>query len=129
LGAYAIDWVLLYIVLTVLSYIMGGGSTVQSNSTAYPFLVILVILLPAFYFIWFWSDSGRTLGQKVLGLKVVRPDGSLLTVQGAVVRYIGYVVSAIPIGLGFLWMLWDPQGQTWTDKIAGTEVIVTGSSR
>jgi hypothetical protein len=26
------------------------------------------------------------------------------------------------VGLGYFWMLWDEQQQTWHDKIAGTTV-------
>ena len=33
------------------------------------------------------------------------------------------IVSSIPLGLGYLWMLWDPESQTWHDKIVGTIVI------
>ncbi len=128
LGAYLIDWVLVYIVLAVLTY-AAGGSNAKAGSASYDFLALLFFLLPAFYFSWFWADSGRTLGHRILGLQVVRRDGGPLTVSGAIIRYAGYLISAIPFGLGFFWMLWDPQAQTWADKIAGTEVIVTGPGR
>ena len=32
-------------------------------------------------------------------------------------------LSLLPLGLGYLWMLWDPQQQTWHDKICGTMVV------
>ncbi len=89
----------------------------------------MLILLSMFYFSWFWADSGRTLGNRILGLQVVRRDGSLLSVEGALIRYLGYVLGFCTLSLGFLWMLWDPQAQTWADKIAGTEVIVIGPGR
>jgi uncharacterized RDD family membrane protein YckC len=128
LGSYLIDWALVYVLLLVLIY-ASGASNAKVGSTAYDFVLLLFFLLPAFYFSWFWADSGRTIGHRILGLKVVRRDGSPLTVQVALIRYLGYLISGIPLGLGFLWMLWDPQGQTWADKIAGTEVIVTGTGR
>lgn len=39
------------------------------------------------------------------------------------VRYIGRIVSNIPIYLGYFWMLWDRENQTWHDKFAGSVVV------
>ena len=41
----------------------------------------------------------------------------------ALLRYVGYIVSGIAIGLGFLWIIWDDKKQGWHDKIASTKVI------
>ena len=38
-------------------------------------------------------------------------------------RYFGRWVSAIPCLLGYFWMLWDKEKQTWHDKFA-TDVVV-----
>ena len=38
-------------------------------------------------------------------------------------RYFAYIVSTIPLGLGYLWAAWDPQKQTWHDKLARTFVV------
>ena len=40
-----------------------------------------------------------------------------------VARYIGYYVSLLPFGLGFIWIAFDARKQGWHDKIAGTVVI------
>ncbi|HUE75473.1 MAG TPA: RDD family protein [Chloroflexota bacterium] len=53
----------------------------------------------------------------------MQTDGSNLDVVGAIIRYIGAIVAAIPFGLGYLWVIWDPNKQGWHDKIAGTYVI------
>ena len=39
------------------------------------------------------------------------------------IRYLGYYVSAIPFGLGLLWVAFDPRKQGWHDKMAGTVVV------
>lgn len=66
---------------------------------------------------------GRTLGKLVLGLRVVRTDGTPLGFSRAFLRYLGYMIALIPFGLGVLWVAWDDQKQGWHDKIAGTFVI------
>ena len=49
--------------------------------------------------------------------------GGLIDMGTALLRYVGYIVSAIPLALGFLWIIWDPEKQGWHDKIAKTRVI------
>jgi uncharacterized RDD family membrane protein YckC len=38
-------------------------------------------------------------------------------------RYFAYYLSTILLGLGFLWIIWDPKKQGWHDKLAGTVVV------
>lgn len=84
----------------------------------------LSFLLGAAYAVYFWSSSGQTPGKQVMKLKVVKADGgAILTPGEAIVRYIGQIISAIPLALGYLWVLWDPKHEAWHDKIAGTKVI------
>jgi uncharacterized RDD family membrane protein YckC len=58
-----------------------------------------------------------------MGLKVVTTDGSPLSWGRALLRYIGYIISAAAFSLGFLWLAYDPKRQGWHDKIARTVVI------
>jgi uncharacterized RDD family membrane protein YckC len=81
------------------------------------FLVVLV------YFVFFWTLIGYTPGKALLGLQIVRQDGRPLSVGRALVRFLGYWVSAIPLFLGFIWILFDHQHEGWHDKLADTHVI------
>ena len=76
------------------------------------------------YSYYFWTTSGQTPGKMVMSLKVVNADnGALLEPSAALLRYVGYFVSSIALGLGYLWVLWDPKHDAWHDKIAKTKVI------
>jgi uncharacterized RDD family membrane protein YckC len=76
------------------------------------------------YTLYFWTTSGATVGKQVMGLKVVMADGGGLVSAGTgILRYIGYIISGIPLFLGYLWAIWDPKHEAWHDKIAGTKVI------
>jgi len=76
------------------------------------------------YAVYFWTSSGATPGKMAMGLKVVSAEtGGLVDMSAAILRYVGYFVSGIPLGLGFFWVLWDPEKQAWHDKIAKTRVI------
>ncbi|HUG12319.1 MAG TPA: RDD family protein [Opitutaceae bacterium] len=70
-----------------------------------------------------WFYRGTTVGGIVCGLKVVRLDARPVDFATSIVRTLGAYLSMICVGLGFLWVIWDPEKQTWHDKIAGTTVI------
>jgi len=70
-----------------------------------------------------WAWKGTTLGGAVLNLRLVRLDGRAMDWQTAVVRVLGAVVSLVPLGLGFFWASWDPEFQSWHDRIAGTTIV------
>jgi uncharacterized RDD family membrane protein YckC len=75
------------------------------------------------YPIGFWVLLGQTPGKSLMGVRISRVTGQPLTIRRAVLRYLGYWLSAIPLGLGFLWVLMDDRRQGWHDKLAGTYVV------
>jgi uncharacterized RDD family membrane protein YckC len=66
--------------------------------------------------------DGQTLGKRAMGLKVVSVRGGKVDVVTAFIRSLCRILSSIFL-LGYLWMLWDKNSQTWHDKIAGTYVV------
>jgi uncharacterized RDD family membrane protein YckC len=60
---------------------------------------------------------------KALGMRVVRTDGTPLTVTGAVMRYVGLILSVAALFIGIIWIAVDAEKQGWHDKIAGTHVV------
>jgi uncharacterized RDD family membrane protein YckC len=84
----------------------------------------LVLVAGIAYQVYFWTTTGQTVGKMAMGLKVVSAEtGNLLDPGTAALRYVGYIVSGLPIYLGFFWAIWDPMHDTWADKIAKTKVI------
>jgi uncharacterized RDD family membrane protein YckC len=83
------------------------------------------IVLSAAYFTYFeGTASGQTVGKKALGIRVIdfRAGGSIGHGR-AFIRWIGRLVSSIACLLGYLWMLWDKEKQTWHDKFANAVVV------
>lgn len=81
------------------------------------FLVVLV------YFVFFWTFFGFTPGKALLGLQIVRQNGRPLSIGRSLLRFLGYWVSAIPLFLGFFWVLVDRKHEAWHDKIANSHVV------
>jgi len=84
------------------------------------FLGILLFVMYATIFIG-WN--GRTLGKKLFGLKVLRVDNTKVGWVKAFVRLLLYLVSALPLFLGFVWAFFDKDKQAWHDKIIDTNVF------
>jgi hypothetical protein len=70
-----------------------------------------------------WKLKGSTIGGIIFRLKVVRADGKPIDWVTAIVRSLSCFLSLMFIGLGFLWIAFDPEKQAWHDKIAGTLVV------
>jgi uncharacterized RDD family membrane protein YckC len=85
---------------------------------------LLSVLVAVAYFIIFWVWRGQTPGKMVMGIKIIRPDGSNMTPSIAFLRYLGYIISTLVLFIGFIWIAFDKQKQGFHDKIAGTFVVV-----
>jgi uncharacterized RDD family membrane protein YckC len=86
---------------------------------------ILATVLALGYYTYFEGGAtGQTIGKRALGIRVIdfRAGGAIGYGRG-LLRYIGRILSSIPILLGYFWMLWDKENQTWHDKIATTVVV------
>ena len=90
-------------------------------------LIALLYLVPS------TAKTGRTLGKRMRGVKVLRSNGEPLTWWPAFSRYLLPVAIATalfysPPGLllalgSVLWWLWDPNRQGSHDRISKTIVV------
>jgi uncharacterized RDD family membrane protein YckC len=103
-----------------------GLCEVPTGTTWAIFGILLAIALVAgiIYFAKLEGGSGQTVGKRALGIRVVdaRTGGSIGTGRG-VGRYFARILSALVCMLGYLWMLWDPEKQTWHDKMVTSYVV------
>lgn len=92
--------------------------------TSYVFLLFLCPLaLSMIYSIIFHARNGQTVGKMFMNIRVVSADGGHVTLGAAFLRWVGYFVSAFPLGVGFFWPLLDKSDCSWHDKLAGTHVV------
>lgn len=120
------------------------------------FWVCTVAVIPAalLYLFISYAWKGQTIGKSVMQIMVIRSDGRLLGVLGAVGRVIGVLiyplflgagalggyalrdtawqavaavaVAALFIAAGILWAAFDQHRRTLHDRIAGTIVVRVG---
>ena len=114
--AFIIDAILLGVINQIVASVFGGGDPTRVSG--------LTTLIGIAYIVGLWTYwGGQTIGKKAMGIKVVKADGTPFGLVPAIIRYVGYIVSAVVILLGFIWILFDPNKQGWHDKIAGTYVV------
>jgi uncharacterized RDD family membrane protein YckC len=84
---------------------------------------LIALLWSIGYFAFFWSTTGQTLGNRILGIRVI--DARTLQPpppRRAVRRFFCLILAALPFCLGFLWILVDDRRRGWHDKLARTVV-------
>jgi len=131
MGASIIDTLLELMIIVPLLLVIYGWDyyTVETGRfIAGPADFLISWVLPLVAVVWFWVKLQATPGKMALSLKVVDArTGNALSVGQAIGRYFAYFLSAIPLGLGFIWIAFDSKKQGWHDKLAGTVVIRTHS--
>lgn len=124
-AAYAGFWVR-FVAYIIDSFVVGIplGLLVSAAGGAAAVIYVLGFLVSIAYFVYFWSTSGQTLGQKAVNIRVVGAEnGAIITPGQAGIRYVGLLISTWLIFLGLIWVAIDPRKQGWHDKMANTLVI------
>jgi uncharacterized RDD family membrane protein YckC len=92
--------------------------------------VIIAYAIWAFiYFAYCWAVSGKTPGMALLGVRVVRHDGTAASARRAVVRALALPLSFLFLGLGFTGILLGDRRRALHDVIAGTAVVYSWDAR
>lgn len=102
----------------------------------YPTIAGWLIILAAGFgglilYVWFWMGTlvgvkGQTPGKMMLGIRIVDVETNESIGRGrGIGRTFMEIVSGMFCYLGYLWMLWDADGQTLHDKVATSTVVKT----
>jgi len=118
----------IFVVLGFMSLAMGtpGGRAIpllRQLRIVLPLTLPLALVLGLAYFTFFHGTWGQTIGKMIFGLRVVRRDGQPLTYFRALIRTLGYFLSAVPFFLGFLWVGFTSSKISWHDALADTIVL------
>jgi uncharacterized RDD family membrane protein YckC len=127
-GALMFDFLISLIAMMGFTFLVTAVSkhSVVGSNQDLVMVAGLTVLLFLLNFVALAGLSGQSAGMRILGIRIVRVDGTPFKAKHAVLRHvIGYPLSSAVFFLGFLWMLWDPRQQGWHDKLARTMVIVS----
>jgi uncharacterized RDD family membrane protein YckC len=119
-GAILTDYIIFVAIIafgTLVSRLLGGGArSAGSSSETIGIFLAVVGVMPGL--------TGLTIGKWATGLHIRRTDGSDIGIGRAFVRhFVGYPISFLILGLGFLLAALMPSGRGLHDFIAGTIVV------
>jgi len=141
--AYFIDYTIVGIPLGIVSLLLMGGMMVpltrlgpnpspdEALAAMVPMFGAIAVLslggmaLHCAYETFFLVKFGATPGKMVLGLKVVRPDGSGIQIGRAIGRYFSKILSGMILYIGFIMVGFDAEKRGLHDMICDTRVIKT----
>ena len=115
-GAYIIDAILVSIVEVIVFVVLH-----KALALAY---VVNFVLVWGYFIALEGGPTGQTLGKKAVGVRVFDfGQGGPIGYGRAFLRQLVKIISAAVFFLGYLWMIWDREKQTWQDKAAGSVVV------
>ena len=114
----------LWFLATVPFIAIEGGESIEAGSGPLHIVYQLTLAGVAYaFFVGYWCHRGRTLGMQSWGLQLQTPDGQLPSIGAASIRFFAAILSWLPLGLGFLWQLWDSEKLTWHDRLSNTRLV------
>ncbi|MCW8943301.1 MAG: RDD family protein [Sedimenticola sp.] len=100
------------------------GESASSALSANPLFRIWLAAVPPLFFLLFWIKGGQTLGMRSWRLRVIRADGAPLQWPDALKRLCYSLLSWLPMGLGYLWIIFDRNNLAWHDHLSGTRLVM-----
>ena len=117
-GSLLYDSLLLFAVLFFATAIVMLVTRGHFNPASLLFQLYL-ILVCFWFFGWFWTHGGQTLGMRAWKIRIRQPSGAAISWGQAAQRFI---VALLLGGLGLIWCLFRKDKQALYDKLAKTFV-------
>ncbi len=131
-GAFLIDYILL-VCIPVIALLLGrfygvdGVKLLNSELSSTGWLIMLLLGLTNF--VIFPMFSGQSIGKMLTGIRIVKNDGTPPTFFQLLLRHtVGYLLTALTFGLGFLFSALNQKGRALQDLVSGT-VVIYGKQR
>lgn len=131
-GALLIDYLIVAIIIAfsvlVARPLGGNARAAGSGVESFGIIIALAVLVLNFGVLAVWR--GQTLGKWATGLRIERPNGQPLAWWRVLLRHaVGYPLSLLTLGVGFLLAAFGTQGRALHDLIAGTIVVRDAGQR
>ena len=125
-GALLIDYILLVLILTfsiMVARMMGGGAR-SAGGTAEKIGIVITLIVAVLDLVVLAGLQGQTVGKWTTGLRLERLDGRPPGLARALLRhFVGYPLSLLLFGMGFLMVTVSSSGRALHDYISGTIVV------
>ena len=113
---------LLFLATALLLPFTAGEAVSVQQSLIYR---IYLVVISFFFYGWFWTHGGQTLGLRAWKIKVLTLDQKPISWTQALIRFATAIPSWGFFGLGFLWILVDKNRRGWHDYLSKTALFLT----
>ena len=96
--------------------------TVTGQAVVGPWVQSLLFVEAYAFFSYFWVRRGQTLGMLAWRLHLESPHDRV-SMNQALLRFIGGLLSLACLGLGHVWLLFDREGRAWPDILSGSRIV------
>lgn len=105
----------------VIAVIANGGEAIGAQNPIFLFYLLMVSL---FFYGWFWTHGGQTLGMRAWKVFLVGQQHKQVTWKQAGLRFSAGLISWFCLGLGFWWQWLGKEKQSWPDMFSQTRLII-----
>lgn len=119
-------WLLIAVAhLLFMRFVLGhDAESIGTGRLAVASLRLLLVCSAAAFFAYCWRRAGMTLGMQVWRLRVQTPQGTPISLTQSLIRCMAAWVSLAAFGLGYWWVIFDPEKRSWPDMASGTRTVV-----
>jgi uncharacterized RDD family membrane protein YckC len=119
-----INWIIFS--LLVIDYTEAGREVLKLSSILALYTHPVVIITNWLYYAILESSQNfqATIGKKLVRIKVVNLNEQKVSFWRATGRFFAKIISAIPLGIGFVFIGFNKHRQGWHDNLAGTYVLI-----
>jgi len=114
----------LAVVVVTIAVALKRGPITSASGYWRPMLQLTMVLVALAFYLWFWTHGGQTLGMKAWRLVLVTDRGAIPGYGRAALRVAASLLSWLPLGLGYLWVLVDRDHLAWHDRLSGTRLVL-----
>jgi len=109
-----------FLILGIPAFLVQMGLVFATGISSLVYIVELGVIVLTVYLD---GIKGGTPGKLILGLRIVNDKGNYIGIPMAILRYIGKILSAVILGIGYIMIAFTEKKQGLHDKIAKTYVI------
>lgn len=118
-----------FVNLSAFNQLLIGRTTVTPPEARIAISVILIFIVFATYFIFFWTVIGSTVGGVIVGLKIINVRGKNPSLWQSTIRFFSEFFLPVFGAIGSIWILFRHDRRALFDRFAGTFVIYDWDAR
>ncbi len=116
-------FLIILVIFPILIWVYGIEYLNNEHMEKGSFDFIINYVFPTIAVILLWKYYQATPGKMIFKATIVdAKTGGKPSLRQLIIRYLGYIISTIPLGLGIFWVAFDKKKQGFHDKLANTVV-------